>query len=102
MRGIYNLKLRGYDKATLSNRLDKNSSDQYDVTVKQLGVIFYLSFLTLSLLQRIKNNKSNMALETLNDYIFNLSVFIIIFIDGVTSMFNRFNQCRKAGPRNAV
>lgn len=102
MRAISNLKLRRYDKATLSNRLDKNSSDQYDVTVKQFGVIFYLSFLTLSLLQSIKNNKSNTTLETLNDYIFNLSVFIIIFIDDVTSMFNRVNQCRKAGPRNAV
>lgn len=43
-----------------------------------------------------------MTLETLNDYIFNLSVFIIIFIDDVTNMFNILNQCRKTSPANAV
>lgn len=43
-----------------------------------------------------------MTLETLNDYIFNLSVFIIIFIDDVTNMFNRLNQCRKTSPANAM
>lgn len=42
-----------------------------------------------------------MTLETLNDYIFNLPVFIIIFIDDVTNMFNRLNQCRKTSPANA-
>lgn len=84
MREISNLKLRGYDKKTL-------------------GVIFYLSFVTLSLLQSIKKKpKSNMTLETLNDYKFNLCVFIIIFIDYVTSMFNRLNQCQKPSPPNAV
>lgn len=57
MRAISNLKLRRYDKAMLSNRLDKNCSDQYDVTVNQFGVIFYLSFLTLSLLQSIKKQQ---------------------------------------------
>lgn len=43
-----------------------------------------------------------MTLETLNDYKFHLCVFIIIFIDYVTSMFNRLNQCRKTSPPNAV
>lgn len=49
-----------------------------------------------------KKPKSNMTLETLNDYKFNLCVFIIIFIDYVTSMFNRLNQCQKPSPPNAV
>lgn len=43
-----------------------------------------------------------MTLETLNDYIFNLSVFIILFIDDVTNRFIILNQCRKTSPANAV
>lgn len=71
--------IRGYDKATLSDRLSKNSTDRYDVTISSSMSYFNQKHVNFNFISGLnnKNCRFKMSLETLlTEYTFDVSYHV--------------------------
>lgn len=88
-----------YEKAILSDRLYKHSTDQFDVIISSMLSYFNQQHISGP---NYKKDRRKMSPETLlTEYFFDFYVLRIIIVEDVKDMFNRTNQYQETTHRNA-